>query len=162
MKLLISIFLFFPCFTFAQTGNKILVDSLKFVTDMPYICRDTVPTKLSNGCGDKIFWRTVQQKQSIVNLLMDKLSAYTALQEIIKGIPTFELLGVKFDKNGCGYCSYWTHLQKNIKNRRKFQVNVQSWYENNKENLVWVTSSQILTCDCAGRHPNGGHFELKN
>jgi hypothetical protein len=181
MKLLIYILLFIPCFTFAQTDNKKLVDSLKFVTDMPYICRDTVPTELSVGCGDKIFWRAVKQKQNIVPFLLDKLSdttqsevtvpnfggqytvadiAYTALQEIIKDIPTFELLGVKFDKNGCGYCSYWTHLRKDIKNRKKFQANVRNWYDKNKSNLVWVTSSQFLTCDCAGRHPNVGHFEL--
>lgn len=182
MKLLTYILFLLPCLPFAQTDNKKLVDSLKFVTDMPYICRDTVPTELSVGCGDKIFWRTVKQKQNIIPFLIDKLSdttqteasvpnfggqytvadiAYTALQEIIKDIPTFKLLGVKFDENGCGYCSYWNHLGKDIKNRKKFQSNVRNWYEKNKTNLVWVSSNQILTCDCAARHPNGGHLELR-
>lgn len=182
MKLLTIIIFLIPYLTFAQTDNKKLVDSLKLVTDMPYICRDTVPSELSVGCGDKIFWRTVKQKQDIIPFLLDKLSdttqtetsvpnfggqytvadvAYTALQEIIKDIPTFELLGVEFVENGCGYCSYWNHLRKNNKNREKFQINIRNWYETNKSNLVWVESNQILTCDCVGRHPNSGHFELK-
>ena len=87
--------------------------------------------------------------------------AYAALEEIIKDIPTFSLLGVKFDKKGCGYCAYWDHLRKNIRNRLKFQANVRKWYNKNKSNLVWVTSNVFLTCDCHGIHPNGGHFELK-
>jgi hypothetical protein len=149
---------------------------------MPYICRDTVTTELSNGCGDKIFWRIVEQKEDIIPFLLDKLSdtslvevavpnfggqytvadiAFTALLEIIKGIPTFELLGVKFDKNGCGGCSYWDHLRRDIRNRKKFQTNVSNWYDRNKSNLVWVTSNQFLTCDCIGKHPNGGHYELR-
>jgi hypothetical protein len=182
MKLLTYILFLLPCLTFAQTDNKKLVDSLKFVMDMPYMCRDTVPTEISVDCGDKIFWRVVKQKQDIVPFIIDKLSdttqteasvpnfggqytvadiAYNALKEIIKDIPTFELLGVKFDKNGCGYCSYWTHLRKDIKYRKKFQTNVRNWYDKNKSNLVWATSNQFLTCDCAGRHPNGGHLELK-
>jgi hypothetical protein len=182
MKQLIYMLLLLPLLTVAQTDNNRLVDSLKFVSDMPYICHDTLPTQLSVGCGDQIFWRVVKQKQDIIPFLLDKLSdttqtetsvpyfggqytvadiAYTALQELIKDIPTFELLGVKFDKNGCGYCSYWNHLQKDLKNRKKFQTNVRNWYDKNKLNLIWVSSQQILTCDCAGRHPNGGHFELK-
>jgi hypothetical protein len=182
MKLITYILLLLPCLTFAQAGNKKLVDSLKFVTDIPYIWVDTIPTELSVGCGNKIFWRVVKQKKDIIPFLLDKLSdttqteatvpnfggqytvadiAYAALQEIIKDIPTFKLLRVKFDKNGCGYCSYWTYLRKDIKNRKKFQSNVRNWYDTNKSNLVWVTSNQFLNCDCAGQHPNGGHFELK-
>lgn len=182
MKVLSCILFLIPCLTIAQADNKKLVDSLKFVTDMPYICRDTVPTELSVGCGDKIFWRTVKQKQNIIPFLLDKLSdttqtvatvpnfggqytvadiAYTALQEIIKDIPTFELIGVKFDERGCGYCAYWNHLQNGLKNRKKFQTNIRNWYNKNKSSLVWVKSNEILTCDCAGRHPNGGYFELK-
>ncbi|MFB6344116.1 hypothetical protein ACE1ET_20525, partial [Saccharicrinis sp. FJH62] len=182
MKLLTYILFLLPCLTSAQTDNKKLVDSLKFVTDMPYICRDTVITNLSVGCGDKIFWETVKQKQNIIPLLIDKLNdttqtevsvpnfggqytvadiAYRAILEIIKDIPTFELLGVKFDKNGCGYCSYWNHLREDVNNRIKFQTNVRIWYDKNKSSLVWVKSNRFLTCDCAGRHPNGGHFELR-
>lgn len=182
IKLLIWIWLLIPCLTFAQTDNKKLVDSLKFITNVPYICQDSIPSEVSVGCGDKLFWQVVMQKQDIIPFLLDKLTdttetlatvpnfggqytvadiAYAALTEIIKDIPTYDLLGVKFDKDGCGNCSYWTHLRKNIKNRRKFQSNVRKWYAENKSNLVWVTSSQFLTCDCAGRHPNGGHFELK-
>jgi hypothetical protein len=154
MKLLTYILLILPCLTFAQTDNKKLVDSLKFVKDMPYICEDA--TGYSVGCGDKIFWQTVRQKQDIVPLLIDLLSdttqteatvpnfggqytvgdiAYSALEEIIGDIPTFELLGVKFDKKGCGYCAYWRHLRKGLKNRKRFQANVRTWFEKNKFSL---------------------------
>lgn len=164
--------------TFGQTGNVKLIDSLRFITDMPYICE----TGNGFGCGDKIFWRVVQQKQTIIPTLINVLAdttttaatvpnlggqwtvgdiAYTGLQEIIEGIPTFDLLGVKFDKDGCGYCAYWNYLREDIKNRKKFQASVRDWYKKNKINLVWVTSSKFMTCDCRGQHPNGGHFELK-
>ena len=182
MKNLTLILIILPCLTFSQTDNKKLVDSLKFITDMPYICRDTVISERSHGCGDKYFWQVVKQKQEIIPFLLDKLAdttqvnvfvpnfggyyavadlAYYALNEIIKGIPTFELLGIKFDEEGCGYCSYWNHLRKDIKNRKEFQASVRNWYSTNKLNLVWVTSNEFLTCDCRGRHPNRGHFELK-
>jgi hypothetical protein len=164
--------------TSAQQNNNKLVDSLKYVTDMPYICEivDGI------GCGNKIFWKVVKQKQEIIPSLIDKLTdttqvdayvpnfggqwtvadiAYTALEEIIKDIPTFQLLGIEFDKEGCGYCSYWNHLRKDIKNREKFQMAVQNWYDKNKMDLIWVTSNEFSSCDCRGEHPNSGHYELK-
>lgn len=166
-----------PLLAVTQTFNhQKLVDSLKLVADMPYIC------ELADGCGDKIFWRVVQQKQAIIPLLINKLSdstttsavvpnfggqwtvgdiAYSALHEIIKDIPTFELLGVKFDQAGCGYCSYWVHLRKSRLNRIRFQAAVRSWYNKNKQNLIWVVSNDFTTCDCQRLHPNGGHFALK-
>lgn len=163
--------------TFGQPGNRKLADSLRFVNNMPYICE----TGDGFGCGDKIFWRVVQQKQTVVPVLIDMLAdttttlatvpnfggqwtvgdiAYNGLQEIIKGIPTFDLLGIKFDDKGCGYCAYWNYLRKDIRNRKKFQTRVRDWYVKNKANLVWVISSDFMTCDCSGNHPNGGHFEL--
>jgi hypothetical protein len=182
MKSLTYVLFLIPCLTLAQTNYYKLVDSLKLVSDMPYICEGQIPDSLSYGCGDKYFWQVVEQKENIIPFLLDKLSdttmtsayvpnlggqyavadvAYAALEEIIKDIPTFSLLGVKFDKKGCGYCAYWDHLRKNIRNRLKFQANVRKWYNKNKSNLVWVTSNVFLTCDCHGIHPNGGHFELK-
>ena len=182
MKRLIFILVILPCFTSAQTHNKDLLDSLKFVTDMPYICRDTIPTESTVGCGDEIFWRLVNEKLDMVPLLLDLLIdttrsdasvpniggqytvadiAYLALQEIVHGIPTFDLLGVEFDTNGCGYCSYYQHLRRNIDNRRLFQARVRDWYERNRSSLVWVTSNEFSICDCAPPHPNGGYFELR-
>jgi len=193
MKTWTLILTFFPLLTFAQQmDNKKLIDSLRFVTEMPYACeilldisapynRDTLIFNI--GCGDRYFWQVVQGKQEIIPLLLDKLDdttqteasvpyiggqytvadiVYAALQEIIKDIPTFELLKIKFDTNGCGYCSYWNYLRKDIKNRKKFKVAVTNWYNKNKTNLVWVTSNQFLTFDRSGfNHPNGGHLELK-
>lgn len=144
---------------------------------MPYI-GETI-----DGNGDEIFWKVVQQKQTIVPTLISLLTdttesqayvpnfggqytvadiAYDALCEIIHGIPTFELLGVKFDDDGCGYCTYWNYLRSDIKNRKNFQTKVNAWYKTNKKKLVWVNSNEFEICDCATPHPNAGHFALKN
>jgi len=162
----------------AQTDLQKLVDSLKYITDMPYICE----TGTGEGCGDRLFWKVVQQKEAAIPLLIARLSdatvtvatvpnfggqwavgdiAYSALSELILDIPTFELLGVPFDTRGCGYCAYWRHLRKRHKNRKQFKAAVSTWYESNKAALVWVVSDEFQTCDCSGKHPNGGHFELK-
>ncbi|WP_107037181.1 hypothetical protein [Brumimicrobium mesophilum] len=82
-------------------------------------------------------------------------------EEIIHGIPTFELLGVEFDKEGCGYCSYWQHLNENYQNRKNFKIAVQNWYNFNKDKLIWMENNEFSSCDCSGTHPNKGHFELK-
>lgn len=162
------------------------VDSLKFVKEMPYICQDFIEVNKRHpftiGCGDEQFWNAVRLNRNGIELLIDKLDdstptnasvplfgcdytvadvAYTALQEIIHNIPTFDLLGVPFDQEGCGYCSYWQHLNKDFSNRQKFKQAVKSWYHKNKDNLVWVENNNFATCDCSGQHPNGGHFELK-
>lgn len=151
------------------------VDSLKFVKEMPYICETGI-------CGDNLYWETVKLRESGVELLIDKLDdttsthanvvlfganytvadiAFSALREIIHNIPTYELLGVPFDNDGCGDCSYWQHLNYNLSNRQKFKEAVWNWYHKNKEKLIWVESNNFATCECKEQHPNGGHFELK-
>jgi hypothetical protein len=151
------------------------VESLKLVKEMPYICETGI-------CGDNLYWETVRLGNSGIELLIDKLDdttattanvvlfggnftvadiAFNAINEIIQDIPTFELLGVSFDKEGCGYCSYWQHLNKDFSNRQKFKAAVRNWYHKNKDNLVWVKSNNFSTCECRGNHPNGGHYELK-
>jgi hypothetical protein len=86
--------------------------------------------------------------------------AFTTLTEIIHNIPTFDLLGVPFDQEGCGYCSYWQHLNKDFSNRQKFKEAIINWYHKYKNNLVWVESNDFATCDCRGQHPNSGHYKL--
>lgn len=152
------------------------VDSLKFVKEMPYICETGI-------CGDKLYWEVVRLGVSgIAELLIEKLDdatptsanvplfggnytvadiAFEAIKEIIHDIPTFELLGVPFDKDGCGYCAYWQHVNKNPKNRQKFKTAVKTWYHKNKNSLIWVKSNDFVTCDCKGQHPDGGHYQLK-
>lgn len=162
------------------------VDSLKFVKEMPYMCQDFIEVNKRNpltiGCGDELYWNTVRLNKNVIELLIDKLDdsttteailplfgynytvadiAYTVLQELIHNIPTFDLLGVQFDEEGCGYCSYWQHLNKAFSNRQKFKATVKNWYHKNKDNLVWVESNNFATCDCNGKHPNGGHYEFK-
>ena len=107
------VFAMLPMLAFGQVNAAQSVDSLRFVTDMPYICDG------GEGCGDRLFWTVVKQQKSVVPLLIDRLNdttetavyvpnfgglytvadvAYYALEEIIHGIPTFKLLGVKFDQ----------------------------------------------------------------
>jgi hypothetical protein len=150
---------------------------------MPYICPGGIQdNKLTAGCGDDLYWNVVALKQNVIELLIDKLDdttstvafvpyfgdyhttadiAFVALQEIIHSIPTFELLGVKFDEKGCGYCSYWRHLNKTYRNRQKFKSAVRHWYHKHKNDLIWVESNYFPSCDCGGKHPNGGHYKLK-
>lgn len=160
-----------------KSSLKELSDSLKFVTDLPYICRDSVYSNYAPGCGDRIFWKVVQQKKSIIPFLIDKLDdttqttvsvsyfggyytvadiAYVAMQEIIADIPTFQLLGVPFDKEGCGYCAYWNYVREDISHRRHFQKEVRKWED--RLGGRWVESPKVLTCDCRFPHPNGGHY----
>lgn len=160
-----------------QKELKALTDSLKFVTDVPYMCEDSIFSNYKPGCGDRIFWRVVQQKKSIIPFLIDQLDdttqtvvsvpnfggfytvadiAYTAMQEIIADIPTFKLLGVPFDKEGCGYCAYWNYLREDISHRRHFQKEVRQWED--RLGGRWIESPKVLTCDCNFPHPNGGHY----
>jgi hypothetical protein len=149
---------------------------------MPYICEAILNDTISEfGCGDNYFWKVVKLKAKVIPFLIEKIAdpsmtkatvpnfggeytvgdiAYQALGEIIKDIPTFELLGVGFDKTGCGYCSYWQYLRKSEENRIAFSKAVLNWYQKNKSKLVWVMSNKVLTCDCSFDHPNEGHYEL--
>lgn len=163
----------------AQSNKDMLIDSIKLVNQMPYICEQGVPGQL--GCGENIFWNLVKRKQEVIPTLIGLLTdttttaasvpniggqytvadiAYSAIQEIIHDLPTFELLGVQFDKEGCGYCSYWNHLRSDIKNRKYFQQRLGNWFAENQRNLVWIIGNDFATCDCNFAHPNGGHFEL--
>ncbi|NOS93257.1 MAG: hypothetical protein HOP30_15160 [Cyclobacteriaceae bacterium] len=150
------------------------VDSLKYIKELPYSCEDAI-------CGDQLYWEAIKLRDNGIELLIDKLDdstltsanvvlfggnytvadiAYSALTEIIHDIPTFELLGVPFDKPGCGYCAYWNHVRKSDANRQKFKEAVRAWYHQNKRQLVWVESNNFATCDCGGKHPNGGHYKI--
>jgi len=178
--ILIIIFSLISFVQFGQDTYGVKIKNLKSITDMPYICRDTIGTA---GCGQIEFWDVVQEGKEIIPFLIEKLSdttttpayvpnfggnwtvadiSFLAIQEIIKGVPTFDLLGVLFDSEGCGYCSYWNHLRLDIKNREAFKKNLSNWYDDIKNRLLWVESDEILTFDCNFSHPNGGHYEIKN
>jgi hypothetical protein len=154
-------------------------NKLKYITDMPYICEGSINT---TGCGQVEFWDMVKEKNAAIPMLLSLIDdttttkaivsnfggnwtvgdiAYCALEEIIHGIPTFELLGVQFDYDGCGYCSYWSRLRDGYKNRKAFKHNVFKWYRKNKAKLVWIENEEFATCDCNFKHPNGGHYEIR-
>jgi len=186
-SVVLFILLVIPFLNKAQTYQK-LIDSLKYVYDMPYICHHIhnlneleEKQKQQIGCGDLLFWKMFQKKESIIPELIDKLTdttsttvfvpniggyytvadiAYNAILEIIKGIPTFELLEIKPKENTCIACLYWSHLRDDISNRKKIQKNLRKWYSENKTKLVWVKSPMVLTGECSFPHPNGGHYEL--
>ena len=187
MNHLIYILTLCPVLTFGQTNFKKQVDSLKFVKEMPFICPGGIlENKMTTGCGDDLYWKVVKQKDSVIQLLIEKLDdattteasvpmygykytvadiAYVAIEEIIHEIPKFKLLGVKENKSG-KYASsdrpYWKCVNRGIKNRQKFKKAVQKWYDKNKDNLVWQMSNYFSSCDCGGQHPNGGHYKLKD
>ena len=161
------------CSAFAQENYKKLADSLRYVTDVPYI----------ENCNDSVFWKIVRAGKPIVPHLIDKMTdtrdlekdvyvrffggkytvadiAYVAIQEIIAGIPTFEHLGVPVHEE-CGYCSYWYYVRESKKNRKKFQKAVRNWYEENKDYLIWWESSHSVTGDCFIA-PTKGHYIVRH
>ena len=166
-----------PFFTNAQTVSKPLTDSLQFITLMPHCLEPP-----ANQPGfNSIFWRIVKQKDAIIDDLIGKIDdttetqavvhwfggnwavgdiAHEALREIIHDLPTFKLLGVKFDKNGCGECSYWYYLRDDYRNRIKFKQSIKKWYAKNKDNLVWV-KAPLFVSECMYHNPNGGYFVVR-
>jgi hypothetical protein len=162
---------------FCRANDSLLFDSLKYVNPVPHCLAPAHEQPDSNS----IFWRIVKLKETAIQPLIDKIDdstttsamvhhfggyytvgdvAFYALSHIIKDIPTFELLGVKFDENGCGYCSYWNHLREDQKNRQKFRVKLQRWYAENKPYLVW--SWHLWKAEeCFYENPNKGYYEVK-
>lgn len=148
---------------------KAIADSIEYVQEVPYM----------DNCTDSVLWRIVGEDLDIIPYLIDKIHdsqetevnvlffggnytigdlAYLAIQGIIRGIPTFDLLCVEFDALGCGYCSYWYHLRKDTANRLRFQEKLRSWYEENKDSLVWVESRLSAIGDCVS--PISGYYEV--
>jgi hypothetical protein len=190
MKLSSIILILFPCFAFSQINIKDKIDSLKYVSEIPYECEiiqiinNKFPTDTfiyNIGCGDKLFWDAVKLKDKAIPNLIEQLDniketpasfpfqggqckvadiSYIVLQEIIHGIPTAQLLNVNPKDFDCGYCYYYLTLMDK-ENRVKFKLAVLNWYFENKDQLIWVRNDKYETCDCNGKHPNGGHFEIK-
>ncbi|MDR6969591.1 hypothetical protein J2X31_003624 [Flavobacterium arsenatis] len=168
MKNLFTFFLFAIGINgFAQLST---VEDIKNIKDIPYI----------ENCNDPIFWNLVKQGKKNIPDLIDKLTDETVLKDVfvpmfggeytvadaslvvlnekIKGIPIFELIGKKFSKE-CGYCTYWYFVRERKKNRMLLQKKVKKWYLENEQKLVWVESKSSLTGDCFS--PVNGHYEIK-
>ncbi|MES2689917.1 MAG: hypothetical protein V4658_05905 [Bacteroidota bacterium] len=173
----ILLVLLLPVYGFCQQYAKQQVDSLKYVIDMPYLCAGGI----ESGCATQTFWNVVMLKQEAIPLLIDKLGdstitpagvsvfgfnytvadiAYSALQEIVHGIPTLPLMGIDNTKNTCHFCAYWEYLRADHRHRVKFKKAVKSWYKRSKPHLLWVESNKFETCACGTNHPNNGHYEL--
>jgi hypothetical protein len=182
MKVLICLFLFLPCLTFSQTETERIVDSLKYVKATRFGSSYNSNINSKDSCGDQIFWKLVKQRQKIIPSLIDKLSdttitevqnrqfgmnyrigdiAFEVLQEIIKYLPRYNDANERKRQYGCGYDPYWYELYFNFNNRQKYQTEIREWYKVNKDNLVWVTNENCLTCRCNGVNPNKGHFEIQ-
>ena len=181
LKKFTLIFTIVPFLIFAQGDIDSQIENFKEIEDMGYICEGKFAVG-KFGCGDTLFWNVVQMKEQAIEPLIERLAdttkskafvpnfgghwtigdiSYATLQEIIHGIPTFDLLPVEFDASGCCYCSYWQYLRQGRENRLKFQKAVQDWLRRYRENLIWVSDYNFSSCDCRGQHPNGGHFEVK-
>lgn len=169
--------LLLPLPGFAQQYAKQQVDSLKYITDMPYLCG----AGIESGCATQTFWNVVKLKEEAIPLLLDKLddttttragvsvfgfyytvadAAYSALQEIIHGIPTLPLMGIDPAKSACHFCTYWEYLRADYRNRMRFKKAVKKWYKQNTPRLVWVESNTFETCACGTKHPNNGHYAV--
>lgn len=162
------------------TNWKECIDRFNEIEQLPHIC-ESVELIGTWGCGDSIYWGAVAGKEDAIPFLLEKISdssitrasvpyfgvdytigeiAYSALGEIISGIPTFELVPVEFDENGCGGCSFWRYLRESHANRIQFSESVKKWYNDHKEKLIWVKGGRSINCDCWFPHPNGGYFIL--
>ncbi len=172
------VILVLPELVCGQNSKHNLSEQIRKVSDIPYICESGTGL----GCGDEYFWELVKQQDDAIPFLIELLTdttptaakvifhgghytvayvAFTVLQELIKDIPTFDLLGVEFDREGCGYCAYWRHLRRDHANRVSFQRAMRAWYEQHKDTMVWIVSEEFLTCECMNKkHPNGGHYEI--
>ncbi|AZA98500.1 hypothetical protein EG359_02270 [Chryseobacterium joostei] len=140
-------------------NNSVTVEDIKNIQQVPYIA----------NCNDTIFWSLVKQGKDNIPSLIDKLTdetvlndvyvpmfggkytvadvALTILNEKIKDIPIFELIGQKFSED-CGYCTYWYFVRESKNNRRFLQKNLKKWYQENENKLIWVQSENSLTGDC--------------
>lgn len=186
-KLKYILLITFPLLTFAQTDIKKQIDSLIFSSEVPYTelqmyNKSSDSILYTRGCGDQYLWNVIKLKEKAIPYLIESIDntketpasfpyqggqctlgkmAFIALQEIIHGIPTAELLQVNPEDYDCGYCYYHITLDKR-KNRKKFKKAIKEWYEKNKMNLVWVEADNFSTCESSSKHPNGGHYEVKN
>lgn len=152
------------------SNDSTTVEDIKNIQSIPYI----------ENCNDSIFWNLVKQGKKNIPDLIDKLTDETVLKEVfvpmfggeytvadaslvilqekIKGIPVFDLIGKKISKD-CGYCAYWYFVREKKKNRILLQKNLRKWYSENEKNLIWVESPHSLTGDCFS--PANGHYEIK-
>lgn len=186
-KLKYILLITFPLLTFAQTDIKKQIDSLIFSTEVPYTelqmyNKSSDSILYTRGFGDQYLWNVIKLKEKAIPYLIELIDntketpasfpyqggqctlgkmAFIALQEIIHGIPTAELLQVNPEDYDCGYCYYHITSDKR-KNRKKFKKAIKEWYEKNKMNLVWVEADNFSTCESSSKHPNGGHYEVKN
>lgn len=75
MKKLIYLQTIFPFLIFGQTSVQKQVDSLKFVSEMPYICEGQLELhhNLPVNCGDLLYWKVVVLKDQAISLLMAEI-----------------------------------------------------------------------------------------
>lgn len=119
-KLKYILLITFPLLTFAQTDIKKQIDSLIFSTEVPYTelqmyNKSSDSILYTRGCGDQYLWNVIKLKEKAIPYLIELIDntketpasfpyqggqctlgkmAFIALQEIIHGIPTAELLQV--------------------------------------------------------------------
>ena len=111
--------------------------------------------------ADSAYWMVVKQKINIVPYLIGALIdttetkayvpyvggkftiadiAYEALGNIIHGLPTLEMAEDSlYAEERNGYWGYWNYVRRSYDNRKKFKNRVEKWFDENKENLEWIS-----------------------
>jgi hypothetical protein len=157
------------------------VNNLKSVKKMPYI------PELS---GDSLFWVIIEEKKDIIPFLIEKLDdttktvaevpnfggyytvadvSYSAIQKIIHGIPTIDLVTELSTSNvrlETGYGVYWSYVRDNLTNRKAFKSKIKEWYFTSKDDLKWVEYTHKFRSASdwkfkKNKHPTGGYYKLE-
>ena len=159
-----------------------LVDNFSSIQHMPYIC-EKLDNQWSTGCGDSIFWIAIKQGKKMISYYLERLNDTTlskafvpniggnftigdislfALEIIIWDIPILNLAeDLENPEPRDGGWGYWNYTRRNYENRLKFKVKVIDWYNDNKEDFIWIKSDLVNVCDCGQlKNPAGGHFEI--
>lgn len=165
--ILISVLLASSHLCSAQNSIQKLIDSLKYIDGNPLKC-------------DAVSWSIINQKQKAIPLLIAQISdttlteawdackqdrlvvgdiSYIILKEIIP-LPIFNVTGMQFDvKNGDCSVGIFQYIDDQ---RERFQQQVQKYYDERKNKLVWGNVDSSLLSDChLSHHITGKYFYKK-
>jgi len=178
MLIKIILFLSLVSISFAQNINyEIKAQKVFEINSMPYI---------PEYSGDTLYWDLVKDGLDIVPFLIEKLDDSSSTQinveltggyytiadisnliiwDIIRDLPVFQF--TKSNKqllDSCGICYYWDYIRLNQNNRKNYKEEVNNWFKENKNNLVWFVDEEEFkggTHKFPRKHPAGGYYLLK-
>jgi len=188
--LLFISFLLLNFVVYAQPQKRVdeTVNNIRYVTEVPHGALEIAEPgtdgsvfQYNTGCGDNLFWKIVGFRllavPQLINLVDDmeltqaKLpsgkgryrtgdAALMALKEIIHNIPIEEFSGLKTADFAAPYYFYEKGL-KDKKKRTALKEALLKWYADNRKNIIFKVGQGYGNCECAGKHPVGGAYNLK-